>query len=220
MTNRQICSDVVEFLRANNIDDKYSYRFILSELRDAAQNYIKQDADNRRIFKQSNLWKSIPCPIQMEEVPLVECDIEVDCTVIMKSVEKIPPTYATIYGNLLKLSNIDGSGTYKQIFPADYQDEVSRKYRDKSIVYYWVIDDYIYIPDKYIQNIKVIGFFKDHTYLKIKDCLKSTSCIHPLDMEFNCPDYLVKVVKSDIESKLLQGSQKPVDNNPNLNNAS
>lgn len=217
MTNRQICSDIVEYLRANNIDDRYSFRYILSELRDSAQNFIKQDADNRRIFKQANLWKPVPCPFKLEETPLVSCGYDLDCSVILKSTDKLPPTYATVYGNLLKISNIDGSGTYQQIFPTNYQDEKNRRFFNKSITYYWISDDYLYIPDKYIEAVKVLGFFKDHTYLKIKNCLKSTSCIHPLDMEFSCPDYLIAIVKKDIQNKLLQESRRPVDENPNLN---
>lgn len=217
-TNRQVCSDISDYLKANNVDDRISYRFILSELRDNAQNFIKQDADNRRIFKQSSLWKTLPCGVEFEEVSLISCIFDVaGCQLIMRSKTKIPKTYVTSYGDLIKLTNLDGSGNYIQISPSDYQSQKDRKYINKQNKYFWIIDDYIYIPDSYIEALRVTGFFKTDDYLSYGACA-SKNCFKPLDMEFNCPDYLIKIVKDDTKRQLLARYNIVKDENPDLNN--
>lgn len=215
-TNRQIASDISDYLKSNNIDERLSFRFLISELRESAQNFIKQDADNRRIFKQDSLWKSIPCGIELEEVPLIECTFDIqDCQTIMRSKEKIPKTYVTVYGSLLRISNIDGSGNYIQTTPEGYKEQNNREFKDKRNKYFWIIDDYLYIPDAYLEAVRVNGFFKEDSYLKVGKCKKG-NCLKPLDMEFNCPDYLVKIVKDSVKQQLLQAFGRRIDTKPNL----
>lgn len=121
-TNRQFCSDIVGFLRANNIDERISYRLILGVARDAAQTFIKQDSDSRRLFKQANLWITLSC-FEMEEVPLIDCLFDVSyCKNIMKSKEKLPDFYSTGYGSLIRITNLDGSGNYIETNFADYKE--------------------------------------------------------------------------------------------------
>lgn len=214
-TNRQIISDIVDFLRTNNIDERFSYRYILSELRSSAENFIKQDTDNRRLFKQSDLFKPLQCGIEMEEVPLIECGFDiVDARTMMKSTEKLPTPYYTNYGALIRVSNIDGTKTYTLTNFEDYNDNMNRKYLDKQALYFFVINDYLYIPNAYIEAVRVSGFWKTDDYINAGKCKKAANCIKPLDQEFNCPDYLVKIVKDSVKQQLLQTLQRPKDEKP------
>ena len=217
-TNRQVISDVVTFLRINNIDERVSYRAILSDLRHASDNFIKQDTDNRRLFKQSKLFKPLQCGIEMVEVPLIECGFDiVDARTMMKSTEKLPTPYYTNYGALIRVSNIDGSKNYTLTNFEDYNDNINRKYVDKTALYFFVVDDYLYIPNAYIETVRVSGFWKTDDYLNAGKCKKSVNCVKPLDQEFNCPDYLIKIVKDTVKQQLLQTLQRPVDEKPNGN---
>ena len=213
-TNRKICSDIVGFLRANNIDERVSYRLILGILRDAAQTFIKQDADNRRLFKQADLWKPIPC-FELEEVPLIDCLFDVSfCKNIMKSKEKLPDFYLTSYGSLVRITNIDGSGNYQETSFDSYKDAKNHKYVNKNNFYFWIVDGYLYIPDTTITAVRVSGFFKDNYGIL---CSEDKLCVKPLDLEFNCPDYLVSIVKKEAGNILLSRFGRQIDEKPNQN---
>lgn len=220
-TNRSVCSDIADFLRVNNIDERLSYRFILSELRIASENFIKQDADNRRLFKQSDLFKPLACGITMVEVPLVECGFDIsDVRTMMKSTEPLPTPYYTNYGALIRVTNIDGSRNYTLTNFEDYNDAINRKYVDQTALYFFVINDYLYIPNAYVEAVRVSGFWKTDDYLTAGSCNQALPCIKPLDQEFNCPDYLIKVVKDSVKQQLLQTLQRPTDNRPDMNSSS
>jgi hypothetical protein len=216
-SNRKIISDVINFLRANNIDERLPYRYILSELRDAAQTLIKQDTDNRRIFKQTHLWKSLPCGVELEESSFIQCNIDIDDPRrMMKSVEKIPDTYVTNYGSLIRVSSLDGAINFTETTFEDYKVITERRFQSKNS-YFIISDGYLYLPNTYVEAIRLSGFFKNDDYLKFGKCSKSTSCIKPLDQEFNCPDYLVKIVKETVQKSLFQALQRPKDESPNMN---
>lgn len=215
-TNRKICSDIVEFLKANNVDERVSYRYILTELREATQTFIKQDADNRRLFKQTELFIPIPCALEMEESSFVECNIDIkDSRTMMKSVNKLPKSYYTNYGPLIKVTTVDGSREFKQTTMEEYKDMTNRRFAQNGL-YFMVINDHLYIPNIYVEAVRVTGFWKDETYLTVGTCAKSTNCIKPLDMDFNCPSYLLKIVKDSVKDQLLKSFTKPVDEYPNL----
>lgn len=217
-TNRQECSDIISFLRINNIDERLSYRYILSELRDIAQTLIKQDTDNRRIFKFPELWRPLPCGVEMEEVPLIECGIDlVDTRTIMRSKEKLPKSYETNYGPLMRVSNIDNSVNFFSTTAEAYTDFQNRRYKNQRQLYFFIVDDYLYIPNAYVEIVRVTGFWKDDDYLQYGHCKKSQNCIKPLDMEFNCPSYLRDPVKRTLKQQLLQTFGRTVDEKPNLN---
>lgn len=214
-SNRQIISDVINFLRANNIDERFSYRYILSELRDAAQTLIKQDTDNRRIYKQTNLWKPLPCGVEMEEVPFIQCNIDIeDGRRMMRSKERLPAVYTTNYGALLNVSTLDGTILKETTFEK-LKDDSTRRFKIKEN-YFILSDGYLFVPDLYVEALRLSGFFKDEDYLNFGSCKHATSCISPLDQEFNCPDYLVKVVKETVQKSLFQSLTRPVDERPNL----
>lgn len=197
-TNRKICSDIVGYLKANNIDERIPYRLILSTLKDTANLLIKQDSDSRRLFKQANLWKPIPC-LELEEIPLIDCPVDISCKTIKRSKDKLPEFYTATYGSLLKISNVDGSGSYTETTFEAYNDQINRRFKNSNISYFLIINNYLYVPDTTIEAVRVSGFFRDDAAL-----ICGNSCIKPLDLEFNCPDYLVTVVKQETQKQLLQ----------------
>lgn len=216
-TNRQIISGVVSFLRANNIDERFSYRYILSELRDTAQTLIKQDTDSRRIFKHTHLWKPLICGVELEETTFIECNIDIeDSRRMMKSTERLPKTYVTNYGALINVSSIDGAINFTETTFDSYKISTERKYQKKAN-YFIISDGYLYIPDIYVEAVRISGFWKDDEFLKFGKCKKATSCIKPLDQEFNCPDYLIAPVKQTVQKALFTSLQRPVDELPDNN---
>lgn len=210
-TLRELCSDIQDELKANNIDDRYSFRFLISRIKDKIRNFIKQDADNRRILKLTELWHTFPI-IHMEEVSYINYNIDIpDMRMLMKSKTKLSKTFSTNYGDLLKVFTISGDIEYRLTTKVNYKDILNLEFRNKSIKYYWVEDDYIYIPDSKVEELKLIGLPENPTDL---DC---DPCARPLDAILSFPSYLIDIVKKDILNELLNSKRVAEDANPNLN---
>lgn len=222
LTNRQIISDIITDLRAANLDDKVSKRFILNKLRSYASTLIRQDARNRIIMNLTDLWTDVSC-VEMCEAPLVDCcneDIP-DCTTVMRSRKKIPDTYETSYGEMLEVHNPTYAKEFRQTTPKAYKDIKLREFQDKRIKYYWLSNGYLIIPDSSIQIVSIRGVFENPADAKkLNSCSTETEkCPSILDQPFVCPDYLISIVKQETLKDLF-GFFKRVttDENPNLNN--
>lgn len=210
-TLRNICSDIQTELKANNIDDRYSYRFLSSRIKDKVRNFLKQDADSRRILKLPELWNTFPI-IEMEEIPYVNYNVDVpDIRTVRRSKNKITKTFSTNYGNLLAVFTISGDSEYKLIRKIQYKDILNIEYRDKRIKYAWIENDYLEIPDSNVELVKLAGLPENPEEI---DCDK---CAAPLDVNFPLPGYILDVVKKDILNELLQAKRINPDENPNLN---
>jgi hypothetical protein len=221
-TNRQIISDITTDLRAYNLDDKISKRFILNKLRAYAKTFIKRDAETRRLMSLTDLWVDVSC-VEMCEAPLVDCcneDIP-DCTMVMRSKHKIPETYETFYGELLEVHNPTYAKEFRQTTPKAYKNLVLREFRDKRIKYYWLSNGYLIIPDSMVQTVSLRGVFENPAAArKLNSCLTDDDkCFSLLDQPFVCPDYLESVIKQETLKDLF-GFYKRVttDENPNMNN--
>lgn len=222
LTNRQIISDITNDLRALNLDDRVSKRYIHNKLRDFAALFIKRDADLRRLFNISDLWTEVQC-VEMCPSSLVECcDIDIpNCTVIMKSKHKIPETYETFYKEILEVYNPVFAKEFKQITPKEYKDIKLREFQDKRIKYFWLSNGYLIIPDTMIDVVVLRGaFINPADAKKLNSCgdNDSSSCVGILDQPFVCPDYLLAVVKQETLKDLFNFYKRNVlDEKPNIN---
>jgi hypothetical protein len=146
-TLRQAISDIVNDLRAYNLDDRFSFRFLANKLKGKIETFIKQDSEVRAIFNINEIWKAIPC-VELEDADYGVCSEYYDyCDVLKRSKIKLPDVYTGRYGNFIKVLNVNNSNEYKQIKSFEYKDIKRREYRNKSIKYFWVEDGYLYIPD-------------------------------------------------------------------------
>lgn len=208
-TYRSISSDIQSELRANNIDDRYSFRFLTSKIKDKVKNFVKQDADNRRFYKLPELWKPFP-PIEMKVVDNTEYALDVpECKTLMKSKKELPKTFSSNYGELIRIFTINGETQYHLTTKIAYRDIMNREFRDKRIKYAWIEGGFLYIPDSEVQVVKAMGFNES--------TLSPDGCSKPLDEELSVPPYLLDIVKKDIINELLGKKNIHVDEKPNLN---
>lgn len=218
---REVVSDIISTLKANNVDDKMSlsYRFILFKFMDKADIFLKQDADQRKILKINGLWKPLN-PIELIDDSNVSNNLDLlESYPIKRSRKKIPITYSTNFGSLIKILNVNNSLEYKQIRPFDYKEIQRREYINKRVKYFWIDDGYLYIPDSDVEQVRGFGLFRnsleaDHFNGKI-DC-----CYKPLDSDILLPDYIISLSKTETIKELL-GSLKQIqeDEFPNSNNS-
>ena len=215
-TCRNLVSTVIGMLRAQNVDDHISSRLVLSTLKNKAKLFIKQDTDSRRLLTISEIWKKLPC-IPLQEVAYTDCAFDIPCNKIMKSCFAIPEVFQTSYGSMLKVFTINGERELKQTTLSGYKEIKRREHIDPNVVYYLLIEGFIYVPDSDIDELMGFGLFKNpHEVTRI---VEDATCLKPLDEAFPCPDYLLDAVIKDTQVDLLK-MFKPivVDEKPNLNN--
>lgn len=217
-TFRQLASNITNDFRANRLDDRFSYRFLIRSLISAAELFFKQDAESRKLFNINILWKKLNC-IDLEEVDLINCHFDIGgCKKIMKSTQKIPQTYQTSYGNVIKIINLNYSKEYKEIRPELYRSYSNRRFKLPQAGYFWIIDDYLYIPDSEVESVTGLGIFKNTIDVDKFNCVEGAECMSPLDSEFLFPDYIVEVGKSELKKSIGTFTKRViVDENSNLN---
>lgn len=218
-TVRQAVSDIINDLKSTNIDDKYSFRFLASKLYNKIDFFLKQDSADRNILLLTELWKPLK-KIKLEEAAYINNEFYYDyCLILKKSKFKIPKVFQTKYGNLIKILNILNSIEYKQIKPFEYKEIKNREFVDKRIKYFWIEDDYLYIPDSDVEEVRGYGLFKN---TKEVDLLNGNEncCYKILDSEILVPDYILALAKQEVIKELRQINKTiKEDQNPNLNNA-
>lgn len=208
VTYRQVCSDIINDLKSYDLDDHISYRFIKNKLIDKANYFLKQDSKSREVIKFSNVWKPLDC-IKLEEMPISTCDFD-SCDKVMKSIEPIPSTYQLYTGDALKLLNINYTKEYNLIQPYLYRDIKNRQFKSKN-GYFWIIDNYIYIPDSDVEFIIPYGMFRE-------DVIAINNCLKPLDSLFSFPDYIISLAKQEVIKELITvNKQLIIDEKPDLN---
>lgn len=212
-TLRQVISTVVDDLKSVNLDDRFSYRFIGRKLTKRIETVLKQDSVDRTIFNINEIWKPLKC-IELKDVPLSECSYD-SCETIKKSCKPIPKVYTGKYGNYIKILNVKNSMEYKQCKPFEYKDIKNRQFQNKKIKYFWIEEDYLFIPDSDVEDVKGFGLFKDSQeadfFNGTVDC-----CFKPLDSELLIPDYIIDIAIKDVVSELRQINKTlPQDTNPN-----
>lgn len=222
VTNRQIISDIVNDLRALNLDDHVSKRYILSKLRSAAALLIKRDADTRRLLNISEIWTVVPC-VELCEVPLSDCcDIDIpQCQKVMKSRLRLPETLQTLYKELIQIFNPKFSREFIFTTPQQYKNIIDREFVDPRLKYYWISNGHIVVPDALVDTITIRGVFLEPARAKrMNSCipLEEQECISILDQPFTCPDYLVGPVKEQVLKDLFSFYKRNVvDEMPDLN---
>lgn len=223
ITNRQIISDITNDLRALDLDDRVSKKYILSKLRSYASLFIKRDADTRRLLNIAEIWTNIPC-VELCEAPLVDCcDIDIpQCKTVMKSRKKIPELLQTLYKELIQVFNPIYSKEFVATTPQQYKNIISREFVDQRIKYYWLSNGYLIVPDAMVSTVTIRGVFLNPSEaLKLNSCLSvddASNCVGILDQPFTCPDYLISVVKQETLKDLFNFYKRiTVDEEPNLN---
>lgn len=215
-TLKQVLSDLSSDIKALNIDDRLSYRFLASKFKDKIQVFIRQDARSRELIRESNIWKTIRC-VDLKDANNIDCDCVLDDidNTLKKSQIKIPEAYSTTYGNLIKVFTLDGSQEYKEIKGYQNKDQSNREYGSGK--YFWLEDKYLCIPNTTLKAVKVLIIAKNPQEVDIinKDI---SPCVSPLETELNYPSYLITVAKQEA-LKEISGVTRPtvVDEKPNEN---
>jgi hypothetical protein len=230
LTNREFYSAVINDLRAVNIDSWLSPVFVLDKGRAVFGDFIKKSNDvEQSLYKVSEVWFEIDC-LPLIEVPVSQCDIGINsCKKLMKTVDAIPDTFDSRYGNLIRnVSSVNFSNFYEPTTPKGYKDIQKRKDQSKTN-YYFFLNNHIYIPVKEITAPEIIRIslipLKSWGVIELNaknnsctDCKQE--CLKRLDTPFVCSESLLNAVKKEtvlqiaqIYSKMVPDTYSNNDNN-------
>lgn len=226
MKNKEIVSEIINDLRALNIDDRVSSRYILSKLNSYVALYIKRENDQMRLFNFDNIWTTIEC-IRLEQSTNVECcEISIPrCSNWAKSRHKLPELFITKFGPAIRsVATVRRDLVFQKTTPRDYAKVLRRRYVNKEKRYYWLENNHLVIPDSEIELVTIEAYFRDNGIARLMsecdpgDCdNKKSSCYNPLEEEWICPSHLQSQVKQDTVSNLFSFYKRNiVDEIPNL----
>lgn len=222
MKIREIISEVRNSLRSASLDDWIPGKFIYFKLKGIAALFIKREADEKRLFRYTELWATIKC-LEMVEDDLVNCcEISIpNCTKVMRSKNKLPEIYSTRYGYLLNVTSVDYDRDYIPVTPQQYKYTKSREFNDKRKRYFWLENGYLIIPDSMVAVVTVKAMFTNKAdALKLNSCDNSETndCVRFMDQEFVAPEHLLQDIKNATVLDILGTNRRlPQDELANLN---
>ncbi|XAI97390.1 hypothetical protein [Leptolyngbya phage Lbo-JY46] len=208
-------SDIVTELKAYNLDNSIPYKFLFHKLQDKAYTFLKMDSEYRKLLKNSSLFLPLNC-VELKEVPISECGFSIsDLITVKRSCKRLPDQYETSYGEILKVLTLDLSREFTKITPESYKDYKARRFGNKR--FFWIYDNYLYIPDTSVEKVYVTGAFKYSNEVEAFNS-NTKNCVSYLDAMFNFPDYITSLAKLEVVKELSSVFlQIQKDEKPNLN---
>lgn len=221
MTNAEIVSRVRNGLNSISKDDRISRRYILHVAKQKATFLISQKLNDRSLFREDNLYKTVDC-FEMEPVDVIRCEILEfrRCKSIMKSKCKLPKLIYSRYGGSLKeVITADGEKEFKPITPSQYRRDKNRV-EESDYIYYYIKDGYLYLLDTEIELVSLYLISMELDSIEDGCCCNDSSeeCKSLWDYEFNVPDKLEEAIVGETIKEIGMKKQFPPDENPNTNN--
>lgn len=209
MTNREIISNARNMLKSVNIDDRLPSAFIYSEIIKVAQLIFKREAESRKIFNSTELFKKIECE-ELIDVESKKCgNLPIPCKNLKRSKNKIPKLFLSSTGSIMFVTSVVDSERLTQSNVNDYINISKREFKSKSS-FYWVEDDYLWIPNTSLKFVNIYGI-----PLSVADL--SGGC-NFLDSESSIPGWMLEdVLRVTIEKIANINKRLPADENSNLN---
>lgn len=217
MTNRQITSRIKNQLRLLTKDSNLNDRFLLHTAQNISESYLSKRARSRQLFRQSNLYKSVSC-VELDSIDTYKCDIVEfkTCNKIMKSKKKLPKLIYSRYGGSIKDVNaIDGVFDFKPSTIDQYRRD-SKRVKSPDHKFFYVKDDYLWIPDSDVEVVEMYILTLDHYDLnEIYNC-SGNKCKSAWEYDFIAPSDLLEQIIRETVQQVSVTIQIPQDENPNM----
>jgi len=213
----EIVSELALDIRAMNLDDRVSFRYLYSKFKGKIEYFLKLESKSREILKDVTVWKTITC-VELEDVNNTACGYIDNCSTLKRSKVKLPKALSTSYGPIIKVFTIDGKTELGMTKSYEYTDYANREYASTKLAY-WLEDDYLYIPNTTIEAVKVMLIPENEADVDAANGT-SGSCTSSLDATVSYPDYLITLAKQEV-LKEISGVYKQIvedekgDNNTN-----
>ncbi len=188
------------------ITDRFLYSLVLKY----ATLFIKEQHSIEQLLRFTSLFRTIPC-IELVDSNKVAacCDVKSDCP-IKRTKEKIPLVMEAAFGPIFRtVSSIDGSIELFPTTPGTYSSMTKTstwKYNKNK--YYWLLDQYLYIPDIEYDQIKIDAVWTGD--LNGYTCGED-QCVLMQDQPTPIPDYIFAKAEQFVLKDLGMTYQLPED---------
>lgn len=212
----QILSELATDVRAINLDDRISFRYLHSKFMSKIEYFMRLESKNREILKDPSSWKTISC-LELEDVNNNSCGYIDTCNTLKRSKIKIPEAVKTNRGPIIKVYTIDNNTEIFMIRAQEYSDYTKRQY-GKPKMNYWLEDDYLYIPNTTIEAVKVVLIPKDESEVDAANGDSESSCSSVLDTNISYPDHLITLAKQEVLKEISSVYKQIVEDEKGDNN--
>lgn len=206
---------VKEFTDDSELDDRY-----ITHLLDIKRaKYIRQDLNNFAKPIDNNIIQSLCIPLV--ETSAFDCDIDIECNLLLRSKYKIPNTFITSTKNaILTVRSIN-----KLEKPFLFIDELRLPFVNYAMfpnkIYTFLgSDNYIYVFSndtsfKLLDCVLIKGVFESPVDLIgletcCEDCTETNTCF-TYESDYPLPSHLIDVVLQDVKNELLNIKKVPED---------
>lgn len=217
-TYGETVSRIINTFKALSKDNKLYRRHVLKVLLDKATFYISQKLQDKSLYRESNLFSVLDC-FEMEAIDKIKCDIAEfrTCGTLMKSKERLPKLLYSKYGpSILEVTSIDESFDFSFVTPQQYRINKKRTNSNLDLIYYYIKDGYLYIPDREIFAVSIVLLTLDGYDKEQCSQCSENKCKSFWDFEFIVPDKLLEVIVGETIKELTLNRQIQVDQNPNM----
>lgn len=220
MTNSEIVSRIATGINALNKDSRISKRYILHVARKKAESYISSKLNDRSLYRENNVFVSIPC-FELQKEDVIKCNIVEfrRCKSLMKSKHKLPKLIYSKYGSSLKeVTSIDSLKEFSPTTPSQYKKNQNRVEKSDNIEYY-VKDDYLYLVDSEIEGVDLYLITMETDKINTLSACNSEDCECKSlwEYEFTIPNKLEEQVVLDSIKEISLKLGIPTDETGNLN---
>lgn len=213
MSIREFISTIKNNLNTIPLDTRLSGEYIYFTAMNIASFLIKRETENRKIFKNTSIFYKLPC-VELEEVSVVDCNFNISCKTLMRSKKPLPKAFLSNYGSVIQIFNVMRNKDYKEVSITHYKNISSQKNKARNTKYFWIENDYLYIPDSEVEILVVIGLFSNPEEVI---AFNEEYCTKLLDFTLPVPDYLLQPVTEMTLKQLSIRLQIPRDEDSNLN---
>lgn len=207
-----IISSIRGQIKATNIDSFITDRHLFSLILKHAAWLIKREDDKGILRKYSNIFQTLDF-VEMIDVDKADtgcCCITSDCY-IKRSKYKLPATWDGSYGPIIRsVTSIDGTSPLTLTYPSTFiamQKQKTFKYN--KVKYYYLLNDYIYMPNVDWPAIRVEGLFRFG--VANYNCREEDKCEHRQHEAFAVPMYLFGEIQTHVIQDLGIQIQIPSD---------
>ena len=213
-------SRVRNVLKAVKEDPFLTDRFLYSLIMKYAKLLLRRQENEGKIMNYRSLFKTIPC-VELIDVDRIEAcciGIKTGCT-FKRTKEKLPKFLEGNTGPIIRqVTTIDQSKRLEQTFANSYANlskSTYFKYNKKK--YFWLIDDYMYIPDVDWESVRIEATF-DESIESLICSNDPQECVREQDRVLAVPDYLFAEIEQMVLQELMPSLQIPSDGSDDAQN--
>src|SRR3954470_5175269 len=205
-TYREYIAEIIKDSRLLYVDQYVPNAYIYHKLLSKARSMIKRDSDNRRLFSQTHMFRTI------NKFELYADDTNFFGGVgnyfsdqfYMKSKQPLPDTFTTYTGVAVILNTIQPSNKqFVEITYDKYREVQAREYRDRRVVHYWWQNKHLILPDVHYRAVRIDGLFVNPLEIRQLNG-EDTTGERILDQEFCCPEYLMDDIRNAVVIDILK----------------